>query len=108
MKDFDAAMRDGKFHLESFPGSKPIQLNHHIKPALQEYSYDSVIIHVGINDILSCKNYAELKKTTKLYNENSAYMSKIKYFKNIYPIYLIVSCTRTFAKIAKINEGIKN
>ena len=49
-------------HLKSFPSSKAVQLNHHVKPTLQEYSYDSAIIHVGINDILHCKNYEELKE----------------------------------------------
>ena len=62
MKIFNAAVRGGRVHRKSFPGSKAVQLNHHTKPTLQEYTYDAAIIHVGINDILRCKNDEELKE----------------------------------------------
>ena len=61
MKDFNAALRGGRVHLKYFPGSKAVQLNHHVKPTLQEYIYDAAIIDVGINDIRRCKNDEELK-----------------------------------------------
>ena len=62
MKDFNAAVRGGTVHLKSFTGSKPVQLNHHVKPTLEDYTYSAAIIHVCINDILHCKNDEELKK----------------------------------------------
>ena len=82
------------------------QLNHHVKPTLEEYTYDAAIIHVSINDILRCKNDEELKElpnnimkiahTCQEYNIGKIFISSI------------VTCTRTFANIAKINEDMKN
>ena len=36
----------------SLPGSKAVELNDHIKTALQEYTCNATIIHMGINNIL--------------------------------------------------------
>ena len=41
-------------------GAKASQLNHYIKPTLEEYKYDCVIIHVGINDTFRNKNDTNL------------------------------------------------
>ena len=62
MKDFNAAVRGGRVHLKFFSGSKAVQLNHHVKSTLQEYTHDAAIILVGINDILHCKNDEELEE----------------------------------------------
>ena len=93
MKDFKAAVGEGRVHLESFPGSKAVQLSHHLKPTLQEYTYDATIIHVGMNGILRCKNYEELEElpsdimkiahTCQKYNIGKIFISSI------------VICTRT-------------
>ena len=40
-------------------------------PSLEEYEYDSVIIHVGINDILRHKNENELKNLPEDILKNS-------------------------------------
>ena len=56
MKDLNSQFKGGKIHLKSFPGTKASQLNHYIKPNLEEYKYDCAIIHVGINDLLWNKN----------------------------------------------------
>ena len=45
-------IKGGRIHLKLFPGAKSKQLNHYVKSTLDEYKYDSAIIHVGINDIL--------------------------------------------------------
>ena len=50
MKDLNGRIKGGKIHLKSFPGAKASQLNHYIKPTLEEYKYDCAIIHVGISD----------------------------------------------------------
>ena len=106
MKDFNAAVRGGRVHLKSFPGLKVVQLNHHVKPILDEYTYDATIICVGMNDILHCKNDKELKEllnnimkivhTCQEYNIGKVFISSI------------VTCTRTFSNITKIYEDIKN
>ena len=56
MKDFSEAIRGGIVYLKPFPSLKAAQLNHHVKPTLQEYAYDAAIIHLGITDILRGKN----------------------------------------------------
>ena len=87
MKDFNAAFRGGRVHLKLFPSSKVAQLNHHINPTLQEYTYDAATIHLGINDIFRCKNDEELKElpknkmeiahTCQEYNIKKIYISSI-------------------------------
>ena len=106
MKDFNAAVRGKKVHFKSFPSSKVVQLNHYVKPSLQEYTYDAAIIQVGINDIPGCKNDEELKElpnnimkiahTWQEYNIGKIFISSI------------VTCTRTLTNMAEINEDIKN
>ena len=98
MKDFNAAIRGGR--VKSFPSSKTAQLNHHVNPTLQEYTY------LDNNDYLRCKNDEWLKEQSK---------NKIKVVHtfqgyNIGKIYIssIVTCTRTFANKTKINEDIKS
>ena len=61
----NAAVRGGRVHLKPFPSSKAAQLNHHVKPTLQEYTYDAATIHLGINDIFRCKSDEELKELPK-------------------------------------------
>ena len=61
MKDINSK-RGGRIHLKSFPGAKSKQLNHYVKPTLDQYKCDSAIVHVGINDILRCKNKSELEE----------------------------------------------
>ena len=56
MNDLNSRVKGGKIHLKSFHGPKASQLNHYIKPTLEEYKFDCAIIHVGINDILRNKN----------------------------------------------------
>ena len=46
----------------SLPGSKAVELNDHIKTALQEYTCNAAIIHMGINNILHWKDNEELKE----------------------------------------------
>ena len=104
MKEFNAAVRGGRVHLKSFPGSKAVQQNQLVKPTLQEYTYNAAIIHVGINEILRCKNNEELKElpnniikiahTCQEYNIGKIFISSK------------LTCTRTFASIAKINQDI--
>ena len=55
MKDLNSCVTGGKINLISLLGGKASQLNHCIKPTLEEYKYDCAIIHVGINDIFRIK-----------------------------------------------------
>ena len=60
MKDITVVLKVKKIHLKLFSGAKVSQLNHYIKPTLEEYKYDCAIIHVGINDIIRNKNDTDL------------------------------------------------
>ena len=52
MKKFNSMLNGIVAHLNSFPGSKANQLNHHTKPILGLYGYDPAILHVGTNHLL--------------------------------------------------------
>ena len=53
MKDLNSCVKGGKIHLKSFPGAKASQLNHYIKPTVEEYKYECAIIHKnGIKMVL--------------------------------------------------------
>ena len=83
-----------------------MQLNHHVKSALEEYTYDAAIIRVGINDILRCKDGRKLKE---LPNDIMKIAHKCQEH-NIRKIFIsfIVTCNSTFANTAKINKNINN
>ena len=95
--DSNAAFRGGRVHLKPFPSLKAAQLNHHVKPTLQEYTFDAATIHLAINYILCCKNDEELKELSK--NKMEIAHACQKY--NIGKMYIssIVTCT---------NEDIKS
>ena len=38
--------------IKSFPGATSKELIHYVVPTLQEDSFNSAVIHIGINDIL--------------------------------------------------------
>ena len=57
MREFNRLLKGkGIAYLKPFPGAKAKQLNHHSIPILEEDTYDSTVIHVGINDFLKCSN----------------------------------------------------
>ena len=105
MKDLNSRVKGGKIHLKSFPDAKASQLNHYIKPTLEEYKYDCVIIHVGINDILRNKNdtdlnnlpdsILEIANTCQNYNIGKIFISAL------------LPSKRTIVNISQINETLK-
>ena len=65
IKDINNKINGSRIHLKAFTGAKSAQLNHHVLPPLEEYKYDGAIIHVGINDILRCKEEEDIIKIPK-------------------------------------------
>ena len=104
MKQFNSYIHGGKVYLKAFPGAKEDQLNHHVKPSLEEYEYDAAIIHVGINDILRSKGEKEVNdisrkimniaETCRNYNIPKIFISSI------------IRCSRTTVDIDYINGKI--
>ena len=74
-------------HLKSSPGAKASQLNHCIKPTIEEHKYDFAIIHFGISDILRSKNdtkmnnpldsILEIANTCQNYNIGKMFISAL-------------------------------
>ena len=54
-REFNRCIKHGQAHFKSFPGSTVKQLHYHALPTLLEEKPDIVIIHGGINDILSTR-----------------------------------------------------
>ena len=104
MKQFNSHIHSGKVYLKAFPGAKEDQLNHHVKPSLEEYEYDAAIIHVGINDILRGKGAKEVNDISrKIMNiaETCRNCNIPKIFKSS-----IIRCSRTTVDIDYINGKI--
>ena len=60
MKEFNRHVTAGKAYLKSFPGATARHLGHYTIPTMMEHKPDTVIIHVGINDVLKARNENEL------------------------------------------------
>ena len=105
IKDLNSRVKGAKIHLKLYPGAKANQLNHYIKPTLEEYKYDCTIIHVGINDILRNENdtdlnnlpesILEIANTCQNYNIGKIFISAL------------LPSKRTKANISQINETLK-
>ena len=87
IKEINRQIQVGRVHVKAFPGPKLTQLNHHVTPRLEEYSYDAAIIYVGINDILRSRdsdrlerlprNIIKVENTCQKYNIGKKYISAI-------------------------------
>ena len=53
VKEFNNYIKAGNAHFKPFPGSTIKQLHHYVIPTLNDEKPDAVVIHVGINDLLS-------------------------------------------------------
>lgn len=58
MRKFNSFIRHGRANLKVFTGATAKRMNHYVIPTLAEETLDAVIIHVGINDLLSKKEEA--------------------------------------------------
>ena len=50
--EFNRYITNATARLKSFPGATSKELTHYVVPTLQEESFNSALIHIGINDIL--------------------------------------------------------
>ena len=103
MKQFNSHTHGGKAYLKAFPGAKADQLNHHVKPSLEEY--DAAIIHIGINDILRSKGEKEVNDIPKKIMNIAETCRNYNIAKII--IYSIIRCSRMTADIDYINGNIR-
>ena len=106
MKDINSRIKGGKIHLKSYPGAKVSQLNHYIKPTLEEYKYDCAIIHVGINDVIRDKNDIDLNNLPNSILEIANTCQSYSIGKII--ISALLPSKPTKVNISQINETLKN
>ena len=62
MGEFNQYLQEGKAYLKPFPEAKAKQVNHHATAALVQHQYDSIIIHVGINDLWNGSSIEQISK----------------------------------------------
>ena len=55
MGEFNSFAKEGEVYLKAFQRAKAYQLNYQTIPVIQENNYDSIVIHVCIDDLLSSK-----------------------------------------------------
>ena len=60
--DFNKELRNGKAYFRWFSGATSKQLDHYIIPSLVDDKSDTVIIHVGTNDILYNASYEDIAR----------------------------------------------
>ena len=83
----------GKAKLQCFPGATSNQLLHYLDVNLQDNNTESVILHVGVNDVLQdstetninnfFNNVQEMVKKCRSYNVKNVFISGIVYTERI-------------------------
>ena len=85
---FNYCIRDTHAVIKNFDGTTTKQLGHHILPILKEDKPDSVLIHIGTNDVNNHKLYAvspenlasdiiEISHTCKSFNMKEVFISSV-------------------------------
>ena len=98
---------DGVARLKSFPSATSKELAHYVLHTLTEESFHTVLIHVGINDIL--RNKSELQQQLVLQNTMKiAHRCKVRTVKEII-LSSTVATGRVNADVSiHFNESLKN
>ena len=60
MYDFNKLINNGKAKLLNFPGASSRQLPYYMDICLQEIQVDTVVIHIGVNDLLNYSNQSRI------------------------------------------------
>ena len=104
IREINRQIQGGRIRIKAFPRAKSTQRNHYVTPTLEEYSYDAVIIHVGINILRSKhdeldklpENIIKVGNTCQKYNIGKIYISAI------------LPSTRTNINIYDINKKLRD
>ena len=83
----------GKAKLQCFPGATSNQLLHYLDVNLHDNNTESVILHVGVNDVLQdctetninsfINNFQEMAKKCRSYNVKNVFISGIVYTERV-------------------------
>ena len=74
IREFNRYITNATARLESFPGATSIELKHYVIPVLQEESFNSALIHIGIYDILKDQSDLQFQSLTR---------NILKYYKDV-------------------------
>ena len=69
MREFNHYVHDGKARLKAFPGATAKHLHHYSLPTLKEDHPDTVIVHVGFNDLSPKDGNLEFVNTEEVSKE---------------------------------------
>ena len=65
IREFNCYITNGTARLKSVPGATSKELTHYVVPILQEESFNSALIHIGINDILKDQSDLQSESLTQ-------------------------------------------
>ena len=65
IRKFNRYITNATARLKYFPGSTSEELTHYVVPILQEESFNSALIHIGINDILKVQSDLKFESLTR-------------------------------------------
>lgn len=103
--DFNKKLNSGKAFFKTFSGANTKQLSHYIIPTLVDDKPDSIIIHVGTNDILNNANDSELANNIikiaiicKQHGVNDVFISSV----------LVKKSPRLNAVVRRVNDLLRD
>ena len=65
IREFNRYINNATARLKSFPEATSEELAHYVVPTLQEESFNSALIHIGINDILKDQSGSQCESLTR-------------------------------------------
>ena len=65
IREFNRYINNATARLKSFPEATSKELAHYVVPSLQEESFNSALIHIGINDILKDQSGSQCESLTR-------------------------------------------
>ena len=65
IREFNRYITNATARLKSFPGATSKELAHYVVPTLQEESFNSALIHIGINDVLKDQSDSQRESLTR-------------------------------------------
>ena len=115
MGDFNKFVRIGKAKIQCFPGATSNQMLHYLDINLQDNNTESVILHVGVNDVLQdskktnmnsfFNNVQEMTKKYRIYNVKNVFVSglvfterfNVKTLENIHNK-MVILCSKLYLR----------
>ena len=69
MYGFSSLLRNRKAQMLNFPGDLSKQMSHYIDIHLEDKSIDTVILHVGVNDLLNGNSQSNVDNLIRIFTK---------------------------------------